>query len=61
MNITIDFHFKAKSKASRHGSLQLNGRNPEKMTYYWWKRIIKELSFHANLENVIVEGDRDIT
>lgn len=31
------------------------------LLHYEWKQIKKELSYRANLEKVILDGDRDIT
>lgn len=61
VNITIEIHYKAYSKVLQKGSFQLKGRKPETVAYQWWKQIKKERSYHAILEKVIVDGDRDIT
>lgn len=61
MNISIEIHYKADSKISRSASFQLKGRKPELIALNWWKQIKKEMSYHAELEKVIINRDQDIT
>ncbi|MFJ5762753.1 hypothetical protein ACIQAA_27215 [Neobacillus sp. NPDC093182] len=62
VNITIEIHYRAfTSKCAQHGSFQSKGRKPEFIAYHWWKQIKKEMSYHAELEKVLVDGDKDIT
>lgn len=61
MNIAIEIHYKSDSRGLQKGSFQLKGRKPEYIALKFWKQIKKEMSHHAQLEKVIVEGDRDIT
>lgn len=61
MTIIIEIHYSAASKAYQKGSFNLRGRNPEYVALQFWKQIKQGMSYHAELEKVIVEGDQDIT
>lgn len=62
MNVTIDIHFSATGgKVLKSGSFPLRGRNPENVAYQFWKQIQKEQPHEVHLEEVIVNGDQDIT
>lgn len=59
--ITIEIHYKAASRIFQRASFPLKGRQPEQVALAFWKDIRKEMSYHAQLERVIVNGDQDIT
>ncbi|WHY75695.1 hypothetical protein QNH20_16365 [Neobacillus sp. WH10] len=59
--IIIEIHYSAASRGYKKGAFQLRGRKPEYVALQFWKQINKELSYRAELEKVIVEGDQDIT
>lgn len=62
MNITIDIHFSTSAgKALKSGSFPLRGRKPEYIAYQFWKQTQKEQPHEVHLEEVIVNGDQDIT
>lgn len=61
MMITVEIHYAAASRAMQKGTFQLRGRKPEQVALQFWKEIKKEMSYRAELEKIIVEGDRDIT
>ncbi|MFC0026915.1 hypothetical protein ACFOYZ_26535 [Neobacillus cucumis] len=61
MHVTIELHYKASSKLMQRASLPLRGKRTEFVAYQWWKQIQKEMSYHATLEQVIINGDNDIT
>jgi hypothetical protein len=61
MNVSIEIHYKTDSKTVQKGSFPLRGRKPEKVALEFWKQIKKDMSHHAQLEKVIVDGDQDIT
>ncbi|NRD80257.1 hypothetical protein HPT25_23325 [Bacillus sp. BRMEA1] len=62
MNVTIEMHFIASgNKSMSASSFPLRGRKPEQVAYEWWKHIKKEMSYHAQLEKVIADGDQNIT
>jgi hypothetical protein len=62
MNVTIEIHYIASyTKSMQAGSFPLRGRRPEQVALDWWKQIKKEMSYHAKLEKVIMNGDQDIT
>ena len=45
----------------QRGSFQLRGRKLEHVALQFWKEIQREMSYRAKLEQVIVNGDKDIT
>ncbi|MEH7308690.1 hypothetical protein [Neobacillus drentensis] len=61
MNIMIEIHYKTDIKSVQYNSIPLKGRKPEQIALQWWKQIKKEMSYRAELEKVIVDGDKDIT
>ncbi|MFP5114835.1 hypothetical protein ACSU64_20995 [Bacillaceae bacterium C204] len=61
MNIMIEIHYDAGSKSLQCGSFQLKGRKREIVALQWWKQIKKEMSHHAQLEKVIINGTQNIT
>jgi len=61
MNITIEIHYIAASRAIQKGSFSIRGRKPEQVALELWKQIKKEMSHRAELEKVMVDGDQDIT
>jgi hypothetical protein len=61
MNVSIEIHYKSDSRALRKGSFLLKGLKPEQIALGFWKQIKKEMSHHAQLEKIIVDGDQDIT
>ncbi|MBT2722332.1 hypothetical protein [Bacillus sp. ISL-46] len=61
MNVVIEIHYKSDSRALRTGTFPLRGRNPEKVALDFWKQIKKEMAHRAELEKIIVDGDKDIT
>ncbi|MFS0776092.1 hypothetical protein ABC255_08810 [Neobacillus sp. 3P2-tot-E-2] len=58
MNIQI--HYITSSKAYQKGDFQLRGRKPEQVALDFWKQIQKHMSYRAELEKVICNGE-DIT
>lgn len=61
MNVTIEIHYIAASRIAQIGSFPLRGKQPVQVALDFWKQIKKEMSYHAKLEKVIVNGDKDIT
>jgi hypothetical protein len=62
MNVTIDIHFSTSAgKALKSGSFPLRGRKPEYIAYQFWKQIQKEQPHEILLEEVIADGNKDIT
>ncbi|MFJ5716514.1 hypothetical protein [Neobacillus sp. NPDC093127] len=61
MTVIIEIHYYAASRGYKKGAFQLRGRKPEYAALQFWKEIKKDLSYRAQLEKVIVEGDQDIT
>jgi guanylate kinase len=61
MNVTIEIHYIAASKVSQTSSFQLRGRKPEAVALDLWRNIKKEMSYHAHLDKIILNGDQDIT
>ena len=61
MNVTIEIHYIANSRLTQSGSFRLRGKQPVQVALDFWKQIKKEMSYHAKLEKVIVDGDKDIT
>jgi hypothetical protein len=62
MNVTIEIHYISnQTKVMQAGSFPLRGRRPEQVALDWWKQIKKEMSYHAQLEKIIINGDQDIT
>ncbi|WP_284037478.1 hypothetical protein [Neobacillus sp. 114] len=61
MTIHIQINYIASSKLSQSGTFQLRGRRPEQVALAFWKQIKKDMSYHANLVTVILNGDQDIT
>ncbi|MED3623279.1 MULTISPECIES: hypothetical protein [Neobacillus] len=62
MNVVIEIHYLASGgKVLKSGSFPLQGRKPEQVAFQFWKQIQKEQPFEIQLENVIINGDQDIT
>jgi hypothetical protein len=61
MYTTIEIHYKSDSRALQKGNFPLRGRKPEQIALEFWKQIMKVNSHRAQLEKVIVDGDKDIT
>ncbi|WHY64695.1 hypothetical protein [Neobacillus sp. SuZ13] len=61
MNIVIEIHYKSDSRALQTGKFPLRGRTSVQVALDFWKQIKKEMSYHAQLENVIADGNQDIT
>lgn len=61
MTVIIEIHYTADSRGFRRGAFQFRGQKIEYVALQFWKHINKELSYRAELEKVIVEGDQDIT
>lgn len=61
MNVVIEIHYKSDSRALQTGTFPLRGRKPEQVALDFWKQIKKEMSYRAELEKVIANGDQDIT
>ena len=61
MYITIEIHYKGASRATRSDSFQLRGKKPEEVALSFWKQIKSDMSYRAELEKVIMNGDQDIT
>lgn len=61
MNATFEIHYKGSSQLMQRASFPLKGKRPEFVAYQWWQHIRKEMSYHVTLEQVIVNGDQDIT
>lgn len=59
VNITI--HYVGSSRVLQRGSFPLGRRSPEQIAYEFWKQIQKEMSYRVVLEQVIANGDQDIT
>lgn len=57
MTVFIQIHYKADSRGSQQSSFPLKGRKIEQVALEWWKQIKKEMSYHAVLEKVIVDGE----
>jgi hypothetical protein len=61
MNVLIRIDYIAsRNKAYQTGCLPLRGKTPEKIALEWWRQINREMSYHADLEKVIANGE-DIT
>ncbi|MEH7503313.1 hypothetical protein V7152_15090 [Neobacillus drentensis] len=61
MNVVIEIHYKSDSRALQTGTFPLKGRTPVQVALDFWKQIKKEMSYRAQLEKVIADGDQDIT
>ncbi|MFB3168493.1 hypothetical protein P5G62_015350 [Neobacillus sp. 179-C4.2 HS] len=61
MNVNIQIHYITSSKAYQKGDFHLRGRKPEQVALEFWKQIKKDMSYNAELEKVIVDGNIDIT
>lgn len=61
MNVVIEIHYKSNSRALQTGTFPLRGRKPEQVALDFWQQIKKEMSYRAELEKVVANGDRDIT
>jgi hypothetical protein len=61
MYVHIQINYFASSKLTQSGSFQLRGRKPEYIALQYWKQIKNDMSYHAQLEKVILNGDQDIT
>ncbi|MDR4950405.1 hypothetical protein [Neobacillus cucumis] len=59
--ISIEIHYIASSQLMQRGSFLLRGRRPEQIALAFWKQIQREMSYHARLEKIIVDGDKDFT
>lgn len=61
MYVFLEIQYKAASRATQSGSFPLRGRKPEKVALEFWKQIQKEMSYHANIEKVMLNSEMDIT
>jgi hypothetical protein len=62
MHVVIEIHYLATGgKVLQSGSFPLRGRKAEHIAYQFWKQIKKEQPHEVHLEEVIVNGDQDIT
>jgi hypothetical protein len=61
MNITIEIHYTAGTRAVQSGSFRLRGRKSEQVALQFWQQIKKNMSYHVQLDSVIINGDQDIT
>ncbi|MFJ5713099.1 hypothetical protein [Neobacillus sp. NPDC093127] len=61
MTIIIEIHYIGASRMYQKGSFQPRGKKPEYVALQFWKQIKKDMSYHVELEKVIVEGNQDIT
>jgi hypothetical protein len=62
MKVTIDIHFSTSAgKALKSGSFPLSGRKPEQVAYEFFKWIQKKQPNEIQLEEVIIDGNKDIT
>jgi hypothetical protein len=61
MNVVIEIHYKSDSRVLQTGTFPLRGRKPEKVALDFWKQIKREMSYRAELEKVMANGDQDIT
>jgi hypothetical protein len=61
MNVIIEIHYTGDSKIAQKGSFPLRGKNAVQVALDFWKQIQKEMSYHAELDNVMVNGDEDVT
>jgi hypothetical protein len=61
MNVTIEIHYISGSKTSQTSSFSLRGRKPAAIALDFWSHIKKEMSYHAQLDKIILNGDQDIT
>ncbi|MFD0827084.1 hypothetical protein ACT8ZR_15705 [Neobacillus sp. M.A.Huq-85] len=59
--VTIEIHYNVDSRITQKGSFPLRGRRPEHVALAFWKQIRKEMSYHAILEKVLIDGGKDIT
>ncbi|WHY93737.1 hypothetical protein QNK12_09865 [Neobacillus cucumis] len=59
--VTIEIHYNVNSRITQKGSFPLRGRRPEHVALAFWKQIRKEMSYHAILEKVLIDGGKDIT
>ncbi|CRK83005.1 hypothetical protein [Neobacillus massiliamazoniensis] len=59
--ISFEIHYKAYNRTTQRSSFLLIGRKTEQVAFEWWKQIRKEMSFHTELDKVIVNGDQDVT
>ncbi|MCD4838181.1 hypothetical protein LRS37_04700 [Neobacillus sedimentimangrovi] len=62
MNVVIEIHYLSSGgKVLQSGSFPLRGRKPEYIAYEFWKQIQEKQPFEIQLENIILNGDQDIT
>jgi hypothetical protein len=61
MNVTIAIHYTGASRILQRGEFPLRGQKPEKVALDFWKQIQKDMPYRVKLDNVIVNGDEDIT
>jgi hypothetical protein len=61
MNVTIEIHYKSDGRALQKGNFPLRGRKAEYIALEFWKHIQKNMSHRAEIEKIIVDGDKDIT
>lgn len=59
--MNIEIHYFADSRAMQGGSFPLRGRQPLRVAYDFWRQIQAEMHHHAQLEKLIVDGDKDFT
>jgi hypothetical protein len=60
MTVIIEIRYAAASRGYQKGDFQVRGREKEQVALDCWKQIKKELSYRAELEKVLCNGD-DIT
>ena len=61
MKVSIQIHFKGDSKLTQGNTFYLRGKKVEQIALEFWWQIQKEMSYHVELEKVIVNGEQDIT
>ncbi|CRK83413.1 hypothetical protein [Neobacillus massiliamazoniensis] len=61
MNVSIQIHYKGDSKLTQGGTFYLRGKKVEQVALEFWQQIQKDMSYHAVLEKVILNGELDIT
>ncbi|MBT2653898.1 hypothetical protein J7E81_01385 [Bacillus sp. ISL-18] len=58
--VNIEIHYRSASRIMQRGSFPLKGRRPEQVALAFWKEIREEM-YNAQLEQVIANGDQDLT
>lgn len=62
MNVIIEIHYVSSgNRTTQSGSFPIRGRKPEQIALEFWKQIKNDMSHHAQLEKVIVDGDQELT